>query len=111
MKIGPLRHRITIQTASTTQDAAGEETGTLANLASVPTVWADVRPASGNERFIGAAEQEQATLTHKVTIRYRTDLSVEMIVLWETRRLKIQSIQEPSGKRENLLLLCEEVLT
>lgn len=109
MRIGPLRHRVTIQQRATTQDSYGQESQALSNISSIPNVWADVRPATGQERFVGGAEQVQATLTHRVTIRYRTDLTNELCVLWDSNVLDIESIQDPSGKRQYLVLLCREV--
>lgn len=110
MRIGPMRHPITIQERSTAQDADyGEEARTLSNIAVNPNVWAEVLPAGGQERYVAGAEQVQAILTHRVRIRWRSDLSVEMIVVWESRLLEIQSIEDPSGKRQYLILKCREV--
>lgn len=109
MRIGALRHPITIQQRSTTQDGRGQEIGTLSNIATNPTVWADVRPATGQERFVAGAEQFQATLTHRIITRYRSDLTNEMVVIWEGKQLDIESIQDPSGKRQYTQLLCREV--
>lgn len=109
MRIGPLRHRVTIQQMPGTQDAAGEPTKTWSNIASIPSVWADVRPASASERFVGGGEQQQAIVTHNVTIRYRSDLNNRMRVVWNSINLDIEGITDPSGKREYLKLQCREV--
>jgi len=113
MRIGPLRHRVTLQQRSTTLDSYGQESGALSNIAPDPVVWADVRPttgADGAERFLAGAEQVQATLTHRVTMRYRTDLTVEMVIIWDGNTLDIESIQDPSGKRQYLVLMCREII-
>jgi SPP1 family predicted phage head-tail adaptor len=111
MRIGPLRHRVTIQQKSTAQNAFGEEAITYSDIATNPSVWANVRPATGRESFVAGADQQLSELSHRVQIRYRTDLSVEMRVVWESRNLDIESIHDPSGKREFLNLLCREVQT
>jgi len=100
---------VTIQQLSTTQDAAGEEARVASNIATNPTVWADVRPAGGQERFVAGAEQVQAMITHRVTIRYRSDLTNKMIVIWDGKTLDIESIEDPSGKRQFTVLKCREV--
>jgi len=109
MRIGPLRHRVTIQEKSTVQDAAGEESQAYTNIASIPVVWADVRPSSAQEQFVSGADQQQATVSHRVTVRYRTDLSVEMRVVWNNKNLDIEEIRDPSGKYQYLVLMCREI--
>lgn len=109
MRIGPLRHRVDIQEKSTTQDAAGEESQAYTNIATNPHVWAAVTPSSAQERFISGSDQQQATVSHRVVVRYRTDLSVEMRVVWDNKNLDIEEIRDPSGKRQYLALMCREV--
>jgi SPP1 family predicted phage head-tail adaptor len=110
MQIGPLRHRVTLEQppATPSQDAHGAEIITYTVLA---TVWAQVLPATGQERFVSAGDRQLAALTHKVRVRYRTDLSPLMIVRWEGRVLDIESIQDPTGKRGYLELMCREVVS
>ena len=109
MQIGPLRHRVTIEQppAIPSQDEYGAEIVTYSVLA---TVWAQVLPATGMEQFASAADRQLATLTHRVKLRYRTDITPEMIVRWDDKILDIESIQEPTGKRGHLVLLCREVV-
>lgn len=109
MRIGPMRHRVVIQEKSTTQDAAGEELQTYTNIATNSNVWAAVTPSSAQERFISGSDQQQATVSHRVVLRYRSDLSDEMRVVWEGKNLDIEEIRDPSGKRQYTLLMCREV--
>lgn len=109
MRIGPLRHRVTIQSFTVSQDSYGEEIKTWANLASVPTVWADVQVAPAGERFLGAAEQVQATVSLKVRIRYRTDVTVQMRLVEGSRYLYIENVYDPTGQYRELILMCREV--
>lgn len=108
MQSGALRHRITIQNKSTTQDAAGEESNAYTDIAATPVVWATVTAIAAQERFVGGAEQQMATVTHRVRIRYRTDLSNRMRVVWEGRALDIEGIQY-DARRVHTTLLCREV--
>lgn len=62
MRAGSLRERVTIQAATTVQDAYGEPIETWANLATNPTVWANVGSRASGERFISGAEQVQASV-------------------------------------------------
>jgi SPP1 family predicted phage head-tail adaptor len=109
MRIGPMRHRVTIQSATLAQDAHGQEIETWANLATNPTVWADVQVAPSGERFVGGAEQVQATVSLKVKIRYRTDVTVKMRLVEGSRYLYIENVYDPKGQYRELILMCREV--
>lgn len=108
LRIGPLRHRVNIQRPVPTQNDFGEEIITWSTLASV---WANVLPASGRESYIPSGEQQLAVITHRVQLRYRTDLGPKMRVVWEDRSLDIESVQDPTGKRAYLMVLCRENYT
>ncbi|MCC2632180.1 MAG: head-tail adaptor protein [Ramlibacter sp.] len=70
MKVGKLRHRVTLQGRTETQDG---DTGAITQgWAPVATVWASVEPLSARE-FI-ASQATQAKVTARVTIRYRDDV-------------------------------------
>lgn len=110
MRSGTLRERVTIQAATVSQDSYGEPIETWANLASVPTVWANVGSRAAGERFISGGEQVQAEITHTVRIRYRTDVTVKMRLIWRTTRtLEIENVIDPDGRKSDLVLMCSEV--
>ena len=107
MQAGKLRERVTIQRETVTRDSFGAEVNPWKD---VTTVWASVRPGASGERFISAADQMQATITHTVRIRQRAGISPKMRLLWGTRKLDIQSVVDPDGRRREVLLLCEEIV-
>lgn len=111
MRIGPLRHRVTIQSATLAQDSVGQPIATWANLATNPSVWAEVTSAPAGERFVSGGEQVLANLTHKVRIRYRTDVTVKMRVSHLSRYLYIENVVDPTGRGRELVLLCREEQT
>ena len=108
-QIGNMRARITWQAATVSQDAAGEPIKTWANLASVPTVWANVQSRAAGERFISGGEQVQSAISHTVRIRYRTDLTVQMRGVWGSKYLYVENIVDPDGRKSDLVLICREV--
>lgn len=108
-QIGTMRERITWQSFTVSQDATGEPIKTWANLASVPTNWALIQAQPGGERFLSGGEQRLAEMVFKVTIRYRTDLSVKMRGVWGSRTLYIENIMDPSGRKAELVVMCREV--
>lgn len=108
MQSGRLRHRVTIQEQAVIRNSYGEEIVTWVDVA---TVWASVLPGSSGERFLASASREQATATHTVRIRYRAGLNPKMRLIWDGRTLNIESIIDPDGRRRDLVLLCNEVVS
>lgn len=104
MRAGQLRHRVTIQAQTTTQDEYGQPVQTWSDVA---TVWASVEDLSGREFF--AAQQIAAEVTTRVTIRYRAGIEPDMRVIAGGRTLDIRSVQDPDGRRRQLVLMCREV--
>ena len=105
-RIGTLRERVCIEREVRTADAGG---GTLVNwtpLGHAPTVWARIEPLSGHE--LVQAMRLQARLTHKVTMRWRGDVTAAMRLVWGTRALNIRAVTNPDERRRYLELYCEE---
>ena len=103
IRAGRLRHRVTIQGQTTAQDSYGEAVRTWADIASV---WAEIAPIAGRELW--AAQQTQATTTHRITLRYRSDLTQSCRLLFGTRIFGIDSIISPEEAGERLVVLCTE---
>ena len=105
MQSGRLRDPITIQHQSVTRDQYGGEIVTWITFA---TGWASVLPAASGERFIRGAVQELAKITHTLRVRYRAGITPKMRISWAGRILYIQTITDPTGRRAELVLMCEE---
>lgn len=101
--IGRLRHRLTVQRPDRTADVGGGATITWTDVA---RVWGAVEPISGRETVV--AERQQATVTHKVTLRYRADLDARMRILFGSRSFNIRSLVNPDERGRWLICLCEE---
>ena len=106
IRAGLLRERVTIQEQVISRDEYGAEIITWGDVA---TVWASVLPTTGQERFVAAAQQQLATMSHEVRIRKREGLTREMRLLWLGRELDIENIADPTGRRAELVLRCREV--
>ena len=78
MRAGELDRRIVIQSATESQDAAGQPIKTWTNLA---TVWAKRQDLKGRERF--TAQQRLAIRTATYRIRWLSGLEEKMRVLDE----------------------------
>lgn len=105
MKAGQLRHRVTLETETKTQSSSGALTSTWATL---DKVWAQIEPMSSRELM--EASQRGTNETHKVTLRYRDDLTTKERVKFGTRVLNIGSLVNVGERNRTLVLMCEEVV-
>lgn len=99
MRAGRMDRRIVLQSVSRTQDAAGEPIETWAALA---TVWADVSPIRGNERFVD--NQEKAERTTRFRIRHRSDITADNRISYGGNIYDIEAVME-LGREEGLEIL------
>lgn len=99
---GAMDQRVIIQQRATGLDAHGQESTTWQDLA---TVWARVTPLRGRD-FIAAA-QMQATFDARVHIRYRTDVTAGMRLMWGAQPLELVGAPvDVDGGRHTLELMC-----
>jgi SPP1 family predicted phage head-tail adaptor len=101
---GELRSRVVVQSATRTTDAGGGFATTWADGASL---WAKVEPLEGSELL--RAQQLQARVTHRVTIRYRRGLTAASRLRLGARVLDIQQVIDVDERHQFTELLCEEV--
>lgn len=104
MRAGQLRHRIVIQRGSASQDTFGAETTTWSTLG---TVWAEVYDLSGREYILSRQAQSEELV--RITLRYRSDVTVANRVTWDGHVYDIKSVIQDPQKRM-LQLMCAEVL-
>ncbi|KAB8157430.1 head-tail adaptor protein [Raoultella ornithinolytica] len=76
MKIGPMRHRITIRNFITTRTPSGQP---IEEWSDGATIWAEVKGISGRESLTAGAERADATV--RVWVRYRNDISASSRLL------------------------------
>ena len=107
LNAGRLNRRVTITSRSSTQDAAGPQVETWAD---VTTVWGDIKAPAGAaaaERL--GADRETSTAAYSIRIRYRTDITDAMRVEYGTIVYKIQAVLPDQSGHKHLDLVCEEV--
>jgi SPP1 family predicted phage head-tail adaptor len=103
MKIGPLRHKITIQQKVPSRDSYGAEVITWDDFLEA---WASIEPLSGREYFL--AQQMQAAVDHKITMRYQAGILPEMRVKWNDRIFDIKAILNTEERNIEVVLMCKE---
>lgn len=105
MRAGKLRYRITIQNYTIT-NTQGEIAKTWATFA---TVWADIEPLKGREYFESAIEE--AEVSAKITMRYKSGVKPQMRVLHDSVYYDIVSvIHSGLREREMVLMVNENVI-
>lgn len=104
MKIGNLRHRVSLQQKTITEDALKQQSETWMNIA---TVWAVIEPLSGREYF--AAKQINAEISVRITLRYLPGVTTEVRAVFGGRIFEVLSVVNPEERCESLILMCKEV--
>lgn len=98
-----LDRRMALQSVTTVADALGGRTSTWATTTSV---WASLDPLGGREAI--QAQALQSTLSHRVRIRYRTDVTPQQRLVYGARTFEILTVRE-IGRQEGLELDVVEV--
>jgi len=105
MRIGPLRHRVILQTQAATIDEYGDSTGTWSTTA---TLWADIRPVSGSERFSDQAIDAQ--VSHRIWMRYHASITTATRIKWGSRYFDINAVINHGERNHMMELHCTEVV-
>ncbi len=105
MRGGPLRHRITIEHPVETQAGDGS---VVTDWETFTAAWASVEPLIGREYF--AQEREQATVSHKIRMRYLPGITHKMRVAWGTRIFEVESVLNVGERNRELLLMTSEAV-
>lgn len=97
---GDLSHKLRIEQKTETQSSSGAVGVTWALLA---TVWGDLQPLTGKE-FI-AAEQMTSKIEAKAYIRYRTDVTANMRIVFKSVNYNIEAVLPDPRFAERLMLM------
>lgn len=103
MKIGKLRHRVTIERVTVTQDTDGSAIETWTPFA---TVQASIEPISGREYT--AAQSTQAEMTHRIRLRHLPGVTPKMRINYGAHTFDILSVINISERNRELELVCSE---
>lgn len=99
------RHLITIETPTTTPDAAGQ---LIATWRGIHNVYAEIQPIAGSERI--RAGENIGALTHRVRLPYIEGVNRTMRLRFGERIFHINSLTVPDERRRQMDLLCEELV-
>lgn len=99
------RDRVTLQTKARASDDMG---GSVDSWSDTATFWAKMTPLSANQRLY--AKRLEHNVTHKLTTRYRSDISVsiDQRISWDNRIFQIQKIIDIDERKLFLEIECVE---
>ena len=103
MKAGKLDRRLSVKTSTFAQDAAGQPVATETTLA---TIWAHKMEQRPSEVFNAGSDKVLEQIIFQV--RYRTDITTSMVVVYKTNRFEIKGITEV-GRNNRMNLICERM--
>lgn len=82
-----LKHRVTLQSLARVSDGQG---GYSESWTDVSDVWVSIAPMKGYERF--QAMQMQTPVTHKIVMRYRSDVTTAHRLLYGSRVFALKEV-------------------
>lgn len=107
MDAGQLRHPIELYKPVREQDAFGAPVGpTTDRSIKYADTWAKIEPTGGGEEV--STDAVVSAATHKVTIRYRTDIAEDHHIVHRRRVLQIDSMNTTDELRVWIVLMCRE---
>lgn len=98
-----LCHRLTLEELARVADEGG---GFTEDWVTVATLFANLRPIGGDERY--EADRLAGRITHEVSLRYRAGVVPAMRFRKGTRIFHIVSAIDVDERRRWLTCLCEE---
>jgi len=103
MRAGTLKDRVTIQRWAAENDPTW---GPSPGWNAIGDVWANVTPVSGTEKPDAAGVQ--TTVTHRISMRYRADVTTKDRIIYRGRVLDIVSAIDAEGRRRELIIEARE---
>lgn len=106
MDAGQLTARLELERP---EDAADGQGGAVRSYSALGALWARIEPitAVGTERV----DAELSRLTHRIWVRFRSDLSAGMRLRKAGRIFAIKAVSDPDETGRYLVCRCEEERT
>nr|WP_292772333.1 phage head closure protein [Mesorhizobium sp.] len=100
---GSLRRELSLQACTTVSDGLGGHTESWAEVA---TVFAQIEPVSTSSVF--GSDQTIETVTHRITMRWRSDVSSGMRLRRQDRIFDIVTVHDPDDSRRYVVCRVRE---
>jgi SPP1 family predicted phage head-tail adaptor len=102
--VGVMRQRLSLEAAVELADDSGALQTTWSPLGEI---WGQIIPASSGDRFV--ADRQEETITHRVLIRWRSDMQSGMRFRLGGRTFLVRSAFDPDERQRVLICRCEEI--
>lgn len=101
MNVGTFDRKVAVMAYKEIENEVG---ATEQQLQELYRTWARIEPIRGRE-YYEAAKQKEAEL-FKITVRYRRNLTADMIIRYQSKDYQIQHIADPYMAHEVLEMHC-----
>ncbi|SMC38542.1 phage head closure protein [Papillibacter cinnamivorans] len=105
IEAGKLNRIIALQRRTVAHDEYNAETETWADES---VIWAEAITSGGREFY--AAQKLNAETSVVFRIRHTRNINTQMRVRWGGRYFAILSAEDPTGRREEILISAKEVV-
>lgn len=102
--IAERRSLMTLELPNDRPDGFG---GFIRSYVSGPSVWGRIVPLK--HLFERTADQTELQVTHRVTIRHRTDIDLTKRLRLGPRVFALRGYYDPDGRRVRMVLWCKEI--
>lgn len=99
--------RRSLMTIEVPQDKPDGFGGFVRSYVAGPSVWARIVPLK--HLYVREAEQSELQVSHRVTIRFRTDIDLTKRLRLGPRVFALRGYFDPDGRRVNLIVWCKEI--
>lgn len=102
--ISARRSLVTVELPQDKPDGFG---GFIRSYVAGPSIWARITPLK--HLFERQGEQTELQVTHRVLVRYRTDIDLTKRLRLGPRVFALRGYYDPDGRRVNLVVWCKEI--
>ena len=102
MPAGDYRHRVDLQSRSTSRDAYG---GQAESWSTYDTVWAAVEPQTASDEDTG--EMATGAQVYRVRMRHRDDVERGHRIQYDGLSLGVRSVVNPMGRDRELQIVAQ----
>jgi len=107
MRSGNLIHKVTFQENIGMKSATGAVGKIWADLSLNPYEMVQIIPLKMEERYVSKGLKTE--VSHKIRLRYRSDLNSQMKIVYGLRVFNIDSIINPFERNRELHIMATEV--
>jgi SPP1 family predicted phage head-tail adaptor len=102
--VGVMRQRLWLDAAVESSDDSG---ALQTRWSPLGDIWGQIVPASSGDRFL--AERQEETITHRILIRWRSDMQSGMRFRLGGRTFLVRSAFDPDERQRVLICRSEEI--